>query len=599
MFRIRRIYDLMQDHDRELVGQVQSLLREQFMYISEQDVLSLPEQLHDPLRFRFRSILFVAQDGRGRLMGFAILLHSTKPAFCFLDYISIHPKRNRGGVGSALYQRLRQEAISMKSLGIFLECLSDDPTLCSNRDILRQNASRLKFYERLGARPIINTAYETPIKADDPCPPHLLYDDLGRTKPLGRRQARAVVRAILERRYGAACPEGYIDRVVHSFKDDPVRLRKHRYTVSEPVRPMPGTIPEDYRIALVVTDRHDIHHVRQRGYVESPARISSIQTALEKTGLFAPSPIRHYSDRILRTVHDPAFVNYLQKVCANIGPKESIYPYVFPLRNAAREPVDLPVRAGYYCIDTFTPLNRMARDAAKRAVDCALTAADALARDRRLAYALVRPPGHHAERRAFGGFCYFNSTAIAAHHLSLLGRIAVLDIDYHHGNGTQMIFYNRADVLTVSLHGHPRFAYPYFSGFDDERGEGPGLGFNVNMPLPEKLEGGAYRVHLEKALKRIRRFEPKFLVVALGLDTAKADPTGTWSLDARDFEANGRLIGALRLPTLVVQEGGYRIRSLGTNASRFFRGLWRGTFEDQPPKPKPRVPGTTGNTTGG
>lgn len=580
MFRIRRIYDLIQKRDRELVSQVQNLLREQFVYISEKDVLSLPDQLHDPLQFQFRSILFVAEDVRRRLIGFAVLMHSVKPSFCFLDFISADPRNKRAGVGSALYQRVRQEGKSLKSVGIFMECLADDSSICKDRSILKQNTARLRFYERFGARPVINTAYATPIVPDDPCPPYLVYDDLSRSKPLERSLARTIVRAILDRRYGKSCPPGYTDMVVSSFKDNPIQLRAPRYAIPEKFLPVADDVPEDRRIALVITDRHAIHHVRQRGYVESPVRIASIQRSIEKTGLFSQIPIRHFSDKYLRTVHDRKFVNYLQRVCANIGPEASIYPYVFPLRNAAREPVDLPIRAGYYCIDTFTPLNRMAYDSAKRAVDCALTAAEALLDHHRLAYALVRPPGHHAEKRAFGGFCYFNSTAIAAQRLSQVDRVAVLDIDYHHGNGTQMIFYDRSDVLTVSLHGHPRFAYPYFAGFEEEKGQGAGQGFNLNMPLPEALDGEAYREHLKKALKRIRKFKPAFLVIALGLDTAAGDPTGTWSLNARDFEKNGLLIGELRLPTLVVQEGGYRIRSLGENAGRFFTGLWKSTFQN-------------------
>ena len=214
-------------------------------------------------------------------------------------------------------------------------------------------------------------------------------------------------------------------------------------------------------------------------------------------------------------------------------------------------------------------------------MDCALTAATHIVKGRLLAYALVRPPGHHAERRAFGGFCYFCSAGIAAHFLSLRGKVAMLDIDYHHGNGQQDIFYQRADVLTVSIHGHPRFAYPYFSGFADETGEGAGKGFNINYPLPEKVKGEQYRKVLARALKEIDRFRPKFLVVSLGLDPAKGDPTGTWSLSAKDFETNGYMIGQLRLPTLIVQEGGYNTRNLGINARRFFTGLWRGVFEPQ------------------
>ncbi len=229
--------------------------------------------------------------------------------------------------------------------------------------------------------------------------------------------------------------------------------------------------------------------------------------------------------------------------------------------------------AGYYCIDTFTPVNRNAYPAARRGVDCTLTAARELLEGRRITYALVRPPGHHAERRSFGGFCYFNNNAIAAEYLTAYGRIAILDIDYHHGNGQQDIFYARSDVLTVSIHGDPDFAYPYFTGFADERGEGQGLGYNLNFPLPESQTGDQYQVTLQQAIDVIQQFSPAFLVVALGLDPAKGDPTGTWSLAAKDFEANGRMLGQMRLPTLVVQEGGYRTRTLGRNARCFFQGL--------------------------
>jgi len=211
-------------------------------------------------------------------------------------------------------------------------------------------------------------------------------------------------------------------------------------------------------------------------------------------------------------------------------------------------------------------------------VDCALTAAEKLLEGYRLAYALVRPPGHHAERRTFGGFCYFNSAAVAAQYLSAYGKVAVLDIDYHHGNGQQEIFYERSDVLTISIHGHPRFTFPYFSGFAQERGAGPGEGYNVNVPLPESVDGERYRQVLGKVLRRLAKFGPRFLIVALGLDTARGDPTGTWSLRPKDFEANGMMIGALHLPTLVVQEGGYNNRVLGVNARRFLMGLWSGTY---------------------
>ncbi|HPI98109.1 MAG TPA: histone deacetylase family protein, partial [Synergistales bacterium] len=227
----------------------------------------------------------------------------------------------------------------------------------------------------------------------------------------------------------------------------------------------------------------------------------------------------------------------------------------------------------------FTPLNRNAFLAATDAVNCSLTAATELMTGRKIAYALVRPPGHHAERSSFGGFCYLNSLAVASEMLSSKGKVAILDIDYHHGNGQQDIFYRRDDVLTISIHGHPNIAYPYFSGFEDEKGEGPGRGFNINYPLKEELGGEDYRLTLQKATDRIRTFRPSFLVIALGLDTSRKDPTGSWSLTAKDFFLNGELLGSLQIPTLIVQEGGYNTRFIGINARNFFLGFWKSFYE--------------------
>jgi acetoin utilization deacetylase AcuC-like enzyme len=154
----------------------------------------------------------------------------------------------------------------------------------------------------------------------------------------------------------------------------------------------------------------------------------------------------------------------------------------------------------------------------------------------------------------------------------------MLDIDYHHGNGQQQIFYERNDVLTVSIHGHPSFAYPYFSGFKGEKGRGNGRGFNINYPLAEIIPNEKYHQTLQEAVKRIKRFRPKYVVVPLGLDTAREDPTGSWTMELNDFEVMGRAIGSLHLPTLAVQEGGYDTRVLGTNAVSFFRGLWSVTY---------------------
>ena len=155
----------------------------------------------------------------------------------------------------------------------------------------------------------------------------------------------------------------------------------------------------------------------------------------------------------------------------------------------------------------------------------------------------------------------------------------MLDIDYHHGNGQQQIFYSRNDVFTVSIHGNPSFAYPYFSGFSEEKGEGTGTGFNLNFPLKEELSGEEYRNYLLKAIHAIRKFNPTFLLVCFGLDTAKGDPTGTWRLSASDFKLNGQMIASLNKPTLLVQEGGYKNRSLGINARNFYEGYSLGLHQ--------------------
>ncbi|MFZ5758135.1 MAG: GNAT family N-acetyltransferase [Thermodesulfobacteriota bacterium] len=575
MFRIRRVYDNTLPLDQDAISQVQEILKKQFAALAPREIESLPVKLLNPLKYQFRTILFVADDQRHRVKGFALVNHAPDLNFCYLDFLSVQPAKNAGGIGGALYERVRDEAKNLGVCGIFMECLPDDPRLCRDKETLKQNRARLRFYERFGAVPINGTAYETPLKENDDCPPYLVFDRIGQKALPTSAAAQKIVRAILTRKYGKICPAGYIDKVVGSFTDDPIRLRPLRHVKNEAVEEKHALSMEQY-IALVVNDKHDIHHVHERGYVEAPARIRSIMKGLDQTGFFALQPARHYPEQHIKQVHDPKFVEYLKRVCTHVEPGKSVYPYVFPIRNATRPPKELPVRAGYFCIDTFTPLNRNAYVAAKGAVDCALTCAGLLFEGYRIAYALVRPPGHHAERKVFGGFCYFNSTAIAANFLSRHGKVAVLDIDYHHGNGTQDIFYERADVLTVSIHGHPSFAYPYFVGFADEEGEGPGQKCNRNYPLPEKVDGEEYRAVLKRALKKISAFSPRFLVIALGYDPAKNDPTGTWTLEAKDFYQNGLLIGRQHLPTLVVQEGGYRTKSLGANARSFFKGLWEG-----------------------
>ncbi|MCA9158087.1 MAG: acetylpolyamine amidohydrolase [Planctomycetales bacterium] len=573
MFLIRRIHDHTLPINQMAIREVQEIFKSQFPDAQQDDVLSLANRLSNPFLKRFRTVLLVAENARHHVLGFAILLHEPELGFSYLDFMASGKKITGRGVGAALYEHVREQANDLGSKGLFYECLPSDEDRCGDAKLRKVNASRLKFYEAYGARPLIGTGYETPVPdGSSDSLPHLMFDDLDSGKLPKASFVKQVIRAILERKYREICPQEYVERIVNSVVDDPVQLREFRFLKGEADH-RPASLGEKRRFTLVLNDKHDIHHIRERGYVESPVRIPVITSELNKSDFCTTVPTREYPLKHILAVHDTGLVDYLERACKNAPEGKSVYPYVFPIRNATRPPKDLSVRAGYYCIDTFTPINRNAFPAAKRAVDASLTAADAILDGGRLAYALVRPPGHHAEHRSFGGFCYFCNAAVAANYFSSIGKVAILDIDYHHGNGQQDIFYERSDVFTVSIHGDPDFAYPYFTGFSDEVGRGPGEGFNLNIALPEHQDGKQYRRALARALEVIRGYEPEFLVVCLGLDPAKGDPTGTWSLVADDFTANGRMIGELNLPTLVVQEGGYRTRTLGINARCFFSGV--------------------------
>ncbi len=576
MIRIRKIINPFLESNREAIANVKKIMSQQFSAIPQEKIEILDEQLINPLKFQYQSVLILAENIHETILGFALFKYMSDLKFCYLDFIATSPGKTSGGLGGALYQRVREEARALGSSGLFYECLPDDPALCKDQKLLEQNAKRLAFYERFGARPIINTLYETPVKPNDDSPPYLVFDGLGVTESLKRSQVRKFVKAILERIYGDYCSEEYISKVVTSIKDNPVKIRDFKYH-NLPKAKISSKVPVNKeKILLIVNDKHSIHNIHQRGYVEAPVRIPAIKNDIIQTGLFHVIKSLKFPEKYILQVHNKEYVNYFKKVCSNLPPGKSVYPYVFPIRNSARPPVELSVRAGYYCIDTFTPLNINAYMAAREGVNCVLTAAHQVLTEVEAAYVLTRPPGHHAEKNVFGGFCYFNNNAIAANYLSRYGKVAILDIDYHHGNGQQQIFYTRNDVFTVSIHGHPSFAYPYFSGFSEEKGEGDGFGFNANYPLDEITNGEEYRKTLKRALTRIKQYDPSFFIVALGFDTTKRDPTGTWSLIYKDLKINGKMIGELKLPTLIVQEGGYRTQTLGLNARSFFEGFAEG-----------------------
>ncbi len=584
MFRIRHLSDASAPANKRAITEIQTIIRDRFALMPARDIEKIPDQVADPVRYEFVSDVFVMEDGRGHIRAFAILLVDPALSFGFLELIASAKGETRGGVGAALYGHVREHALQKGLKGVYFECLPDDPASSPDPATRKDNASRLRFYERFGAYPIIGTAYETPMTPGDPDSPYLVFDGLGQEPLPKAAQLKKIIRAILERKYAHLCPPAYNEKVLASVEDKTLNLRRPRYGGEKPEAALK---PNALVMPLVVNDKHDIHHVRERGYVEAPVRVKSILAELDKCVFFKPTEAKHFGDRHIKAVHDPRLVDYIEKACADAPDGKSVYPYVFPIRNAQRMPKDRSVLAGYWCIDTFTPLTRNAYPAAREAVDCALTAAEAVLDGARAAYALVRPPGHHAERKSFGGFCYFNNAAIAANYLSDYGRIAVLDVDYHHGNGTQDIFYERGDVLTVSIHGDPSFAYPYFTGFKDETGRGAGAGANLNIPLPETITADDHRKALKRALARTVEHDPAYLVVALGLDAAKGDPTGTWPYLAADFDMMGAMIARTGLPAVIVQEGGYRVQNLGVNARKFFEGFAANADAPAAPARKP------------
>ena len=576
MFRISHVIGIHREYDRRCLKEIQGLFAKAFPDLAE-DEDYIPRKLNDQSARGYPCILLVAHGEGESVMGFALADFFESIGYAYLDFIVTKAESRGRGLGGALYEALREDVVDRGAMGLFLEVPTDDAKQVKNPAHLKSNKERLKFYERYGARPVLGTLYDEPIRPGQPVEPRLLYDPLKSTEPLDADELKRVIRAILTLRYEYDPDAPYVKKVVASVKESPVRIR-------EPLYAGPGEtkfkLPRHlHPLKVFCSAGHALHHVKERGYVERPARVDVILKALDALPDVEKLPVRNFGEGPIRAVHDADFVNYLRNICQDLPKGEMVYPYVFPIRRTDRPPHDRSIRAGYYCIDTFTPLSRDAYKAARSAVNVALSGAEAILAGQPLVYSLCRPPGHHAERDTYGGFCYFCNAAIAAQYLlPRMGRVAILDVDYHHGNGAQDIFYNRSDVLTISIHGHPSFAYPYFSGFSDETGEGDGEGFNHNFALPEHVTDARYLEELDQAIKVVRVFKPEVLVVPLGLDIAKADPTGTWSLTPDGLFEVGRRIGHLKLPTLLVQEGGYNIRTLGRNAVRILSGVCAGAL---------------------
>jgi acetoin utilization deacetylase AcuC-like enzyme len=291
---------------------------------------------------------------------------------------------------------------------------------------------------------------------------------------------------------------------------------------------------------------------------------------------------------ILR-VHDPGMLAYLetawQEFAAEIPGRQLAMAEMY-LHRALFEGMDIGRapklsgngRIGFWCFDTSTPLVEGTWPAALSAVDVALTAADSVRAGDRFAYGLCRPPGHHAARSGYGGYCFLNNAAIAVQYLIDAGaaKVSIIDIDVHHGNGTQQIFWSRPEVQYISLHLDPDVLYPWFTGRADELGGAGAEGVNINVPLPPGTGGDGYLAELSRVLEAVEAHAPEFVVLSLGTDAAAGDPQGGLSLSTEDFGRIGRAIGSLAGPVLVIQEGGYQLDRIGADVRAVLEGLQEG-----------------------
>jgi acetoin utilization deacetylase AcuC-like enzyme len=328
-------------------------------------------------------------------------------------------------------------------------------------------------------------------------------------------------------------------------------------------------------------------HARHQGKVEMfrgalvpcfevPARADHVLAELQRRKLGTVLQPRAFEDSAITAIHSSRYLNFLATAWdqwlaldpTNVD--KDILPSVWPTRSFRTdiEPDNFAAKVGLYSFDAGSPFTAGTWVAARAGADCALSAAQAVLDGDRAAFALSRPPGHHAGADFFGGYCFLNNAALAAQHLRHGGlkKVAVLDVDYHHGNGTQAIFYDRPDVFFASIHGDPRTEYPFYLGHADECGAGAGLGANLNLPLPRGTDFIAWSQALETALAAIQKFGAEALVLSLGMDTFEGDPISGFTLHSDDYLRVGARLAKLGLPTVLVFEGGYAVAEVGVNA---------------------------------
>jgi len=313
---------------------------------------------------------------------------------------------------------------------------------------------------------------------------------------------------------------------------------------------------------------------------EVPGRAAALIKGLEEAGhdIIVPS---EFGPAPRAAIHTPGYLQFLETIYTRWHEagmeSDEVLPNIHPGRHMSSMPSGLVGEVGYYTTDMSAPIGAKTWEASVAANNVALTATEYVLEDLaapRAAYALCRPPGHHAFADQAGGFCFLNNIAIAAEYARRsVSRIAILDVDVHHGNGTQGIFYDRADVFTISMHCDPSDFYPFFAGYEQERGRGPGEGFNLNLPLPKGSKDEAFLARLEEALAALRAYAPDVLFVALGLDAFEGDPFAGLGITTKGFGAIAANIAHLGFPTVLVQEGGYNRDHLGANITSFISGF--------------------------
>lgn len=325
---------------------------------------------------------------------------------------------------------------------------------------------------------------------------------------------------------------------------------------------------------------HEFFRGRLVPAFEVPARADYILQALQTAKLGdILAPVDH-GRAPLERVHAARYLRFIEGAHAEwraLGGEGDAFPAVWPVRSLRSdvEPASFAARMGLYSMDSGTPLTAGSWSAAYGGAQASLTALDRVLAGERAAYCLTRPPGHHAGADFFGGYCFINNAAVAAQAArdAGLSRVAILDVDYHHGNGTQAIFYDRADVFYASLHGDPQTEFPFFLGHADETGIGAGLGFNANFPLPVGVANDDWFAALDQALGRLAAFRPDLLIISLGVDTYGGDPISHFKLDEPEFRRMGARLAAFGAPTLFLQEGGYATEAIGRNVVAVLSGF--------------------------